>query len=221
MSYKESGNRQKIQQVIYDCIEKAIEILLLRFGKNCAPKGKHGRHPHDVMDHIRAATRLLHRNLHTSLIIDIFREGSTSSTTPLLLERWNIHFQHRKDETKDVRLSYISKHTGILIRTLYCYVRLLSSYNLSERCQDCKITFLIYSHDDTSAEKAKFVSNYSSYGFPKIRTPYGGLSLNLKYLPSATIKVCIAPELATDINFFRTLLIQSSTPCPLTPRMIW
>jgi hypothetical protein len=66
---------------------------------------------------------------HEPLQIDILAESDTSEV-PILLERWLINYQQRKEGGRDTRITTTPKKMGIFLRSLYSYARLLPAFQV-------------------------------------------------------------------------------------------
>jgi len=118
----------------------------------------------------------------------------------LLVERWTFLFDSRERDPrqKEGRISAVNRHIGILMRTLYCFVRLLPSFQLSTHSSHCPLSFHVYPVDGDQAE-ASFPSKPLHYHFPPIPTQYGYFSLNLRYLDSQGIKAVFSRSRSENI----------------------
>jgi hypothetical protein len=184
-----NSTKNKINQIVHDGIIKSLEIMVSCHDKNCSPRVQHGESFPNNLAYIKKRTRDLDRNIHIPFTLDVYLDvDNNNGISSLLIERWKIHYEVKKRETKEERASSVNKHIGIMMRTLYCYVRLLPSFQLSTKSKDCPISFKIYVSDLSIDEKDRFVANTSSYHLPVIPTPYGNLSMRLRYIEANDIK---------------------------------
>jgi hypothetical protein len=184
-----SSTKNKILQIVYDGIIKSLEIVVSCHDKNCSPRVKPGEEVPNNLSYIKKRTRDLERNIHIPFTLDVYLDvDNNNGVSSLLIERWKIHYEVKKRETKEERASSVNKHIGIMMRTLYCYVRLLPSFQLSTKSKDCPISFRIHVSDLTVDEKDRFLAKTSSYSLPVIPTPSGNLSIRLRYIEANDIK---------------------------------
>lgn len=170
---------------------KSLEIIVSCHDKNCTPRVKPGDKIPNNLVYIKHRTRDLERNIHIPFTLDVYLDvDNNNGISSLLIERWKLHYEVKQHESKEERASTVNKHIGIMIRTLYCYVRLLPSFQLSTKSRDCPISFRLYvsdlSVDGTGTDQ--FVTRTSSYNLPLIPTRCGNLSIRLKYIDANDIK---------------------------------
>mmetsp|Transcript_14505 Transcript_14505/g.24071 ORF Transcript_14505/g.24071 Transcript_14505/m.24071 type:complete len:742 (+) Transcript_14505:277-2502(+) len=184
-----SSAKNKILQIVHDGIIKSLEIMVSCHDKNCSPRVQPGENYTNNLAYIKKHTRDLERNIHIPFTLDVYLDvDNNNGISSLLIERWKIHYEVKKRETKEERASSVNKHIGIMMRTLYCYVRLLPSFQLSTKSKDCPISFKIHVSDLTIDENDRFVAKTSSYRLPVIPTPSGNLSIRLRYIEANDIK---------------------------------
>ena len=188
----QSSFKQKTKQIIYDGIQKSFEIIVSCHDKNCLPRIEQisARRQDSInIDYIRARTKdELKRNLHSPFALDLYLDvDNNRGVKSVLLERWYIHYDLKKKDMKEGRISSVNKHVGILMRTIYCFVRLLPAFQLSTQSTQCPLTFRIYNAEAESRDK--FLAETVSYNFPDIPTQFGHLSIRMRYMDSASIKV--------------------------------
>ena len=181
--------KNKINQIVYDGIIKSLEIIISCHDKNCSPRVQPGEKFPNNLAYIKKRSRDLERNIHIPFTLDVYLDvDNNNGISSLLIERWKIHYEVKKRESKEERASTVNKHIGIMMRTLYCYVRLLPSFQLSTKSKDCPISFKIHVSDLSTDEHDRFVANTSTYQLPVIPTPTGNLSMRLRYIDANDIK---------------------------------
>lgn len=189
----QSSFKQKTKQIIFDGIQKSFEIIISCHDKNCAPRVEQssGRHNDSLnFDYIKSRTKDLKHNLHIAFMLDLYLDvDNNRGVRSVLLERWYIQYDSKKKDMKEGRISSVNKHVGILMRTLYCFVRLLPAYQLSTQSKQCPLSFRVY-NAETGDRRDKFLADTVSYSFPDIPTQFGHLTLKLRYMDSPRIKVC-------------------------------
>lgn len=199
----QSSFKQKTKQIIYDGIQKSFEIVVSCHDKNCVPRveAPSGRHSDSTnFDYIKYKTKELKQNLHTPYVLDLFLDvDNNKGVKSLLLERWNIHYDTKRRDTKEGRISSVNKHIGIMMRTLYCFVRLLPAFQLSTQSRQCPISFRIYNAESGFENRDRFETSVMSYAFPPIPTPFGNLTLTLRYLDSESIKAIYSEDVPAQL----------------------
>jgi hypothetical protein len=191
MSTKESPltAKQKTNQIIFDCLLKSIEIVLMSHGNNCIPSGFIAApdNPVDNVEFVRVTTKQLKRNIHTGYVLDLLMDIEVNGKLrKVLVERWKIRYEDKNNNEKN---SNLNKHVGILMRTLYCFVRLLPSYQISIT-RKCNFSFKLYdpqTHVDRCDEFP--VKDTVSYVFPPVPTTFGYFTMRVRYVDSAALRV--------------------------------
>ena len=176
-----------INQIIYEGIVKAFEIIVSCHDKNCSPRVRQGEKFPDNLAYINHRIRDLQRNVHIPFTMDVYLDvDNKNGISSLLIERWTLHYEVSRPETKEMASS-VKKRVGIMMRTLYCYVRLLPSFQLSTKSKECPISFRIHVRDLSTDDMERFVTKTTSYQLPRISTPSGNLSIRLKYIDANVI----------------------------------
>jgi hypothetical protein len=155
------------------------------------------------------------------IVLDVLLSSSSSSASPVLLERWSLH--HDVDDlfasaplsasssSRRVDPSLMFKRMLLLCRSLYSYVRLLPAASLAKQAHtyvehDYSPPFTLhYSlHTSSHASAAAFISSPASYSFTPIITPRGSFNLHVLYLSDLSffsfppVKRAMASELMED-----------------------
>ena len=155
------------------------------------------------------------------IVLDVLLSSSSSSASPVLLERWSLH--HDVDDlfasaplsasssSRRVDPSLMFKRMLLLCRSLYSYVRLLPAASLAKQAHtyvehDYSPPFTLhYSlHTSSHASAAAFIAAPASYSFSPIITPRGSFNLHVLYLPDLSffsfppVKRAMASELMED-----------------------
>lgn len=186
MANKESPMtiKQKANQAIVDCIQKSIDIIL-ESHTDCVLFGHTGNG--NNLEYVRLVTKQLTRNIHTGYFLDILMDIEfQGKIRKILVARWKIRYEEKVNNGK---LSYLNKHVGILLRTLYCFVRLLPAYQLSVT-RRCQFSFKLYDPDTNVDRIDDFPSKDTmSYIFPHIPTQYGTFTIRTRYVDTNVLKV--------------------------------
>jgi hypothetical protein len=187
MVESQSSLKQKTKQMIYDGITKSLEIVVACHASNCTPRSRSKQFSNNF-DYIKTCTKELSVNLYLPYRLDVYLDvDNKNGLNSVLIESWLFHYDNRKRDTKEGRISAVNKHVGILMRTLYCFVRLLPAFQLSTQSSNCPLSFQVYPVEHPAENL--FPMKPLNYHFPPIPTQFGYFSLSLKYLDSQSIKV--------------------------------
>jgi Autophagy-related protein 13 len=200
---------QKIDSLVFDCFQKSSDIILQ--GRRCTLEPEivlSGLQPgiqtfKDNSDYCCQVLRDWRVNLNSPLVLDVSLLDLDSKEFHLM-ERWKIIYK-RKDDTKDGRLSSVSRRIITLMRTLYCFVRLLPGFQLLNMCPKTPlVTFRLYNPEHPSSRN--FVSESSYYDFPRIQTFRGTLYLGVRYMAANVLQVTRKGASHAEVNTSRILI---------------
>jgi hypothetical protein len=191
MSESTATLTQKIDSLVFDCFQKSCDIILQ--GRQCylEPENNSSSSSPDAnyknnSDYCSQVLRDWRVNLNAPLVLDVSLLDPTSKEY-VLMERWKIIYKS-KDDNKDGRLSSVSRRLVTLMRTLYCYVRLLPGMQLLNMCtMTQQLSFRLYNPEQASSKN--FVYEPSTYDFPRIQTFRGTLYLGVRYMTVNTLQV--------------------------------
>ena len=194
---------QKIDGLVFDSFQKSCEIIL---------QGRQGFLESDIpntdSDILQTISYLLSNwrdDVTHPLNIDILISDpkSLSNNRNYLMERWQFVYK-RKDDNKDGRLSSSSRRIVTLLRSLYCFVRLLPGFQLlSMTATTPCLTFRIYNPElPNQYGSVKFGTESSIYDFPKISTFRGVLHIGIQYMNSNILQVNNDIILNIDTAFY-------------------
>jgi len=112
----------------------------------------------------------------------------------ILMERWKFHYQ-RNTEMKDTKqLGIISRRVLTLLRTLYCFVRMMPGFNLINiSAKPPTLSFQLY--EQKSTYPTSFVNEISRYSFTPVSTSKGTLTVSVRFITSLAVK-----DILTNIN---------------------
>ena len=178
----------KIDSLVFDCFQKSSDIILQ--GRRCTLEPE--RSPSqplsykDNSDYCYQVLKDWKLNLSSPVVLDLsLLDPETKGFH--LMERWKIIYK-RKDDTKDGRLSAVSRRIVTLMRTLYCFVRLLPGFQLLNMCPTVPVlSFRLYNPEQPSSRN--FISESSYYDFPRIQTFRGTLYLGVRYMAPNILQV--------------------------------
>ena len=183
----------KIEALIFDSFQKSIDIILQRRKGILEPS--HGTSSQDLRalrdntQHSAQALRPWKNDLSAPLVVDICILDPESKRF-FLIERWKILYR-RKDENKDARINTLNRKISTLMRTLYCFIRLLPGFQLLQLSFSTPIlNFRIYNPDEPQPVAVKsFHFDTATYEFPRIQTFRGTLCLGVRHVGPAIIQV--------------------------------
>ena len=186
------------QKVIY-CVQKLVEIIV--YSRNCfpapflsskEPSSKESNMKHSIQYTKEHIFRNWKHDVYSSLNLTIYLK--VNSNDLVLLESWTFRCLRGGNDQISGR-SNLSRRIGILIRSLYCYVRLLPAFNLSYMNPDS----LVFKFDpQTSSETLIPLSN--DFVFPRlISPPIGFLIAKVSYLDIKKIKVFFQTNIRKNI----------------------
>ncbi|KAJ1403232.1 hypothetical protein B484DRAFT_437437, partial [Ochromonadaceae sp. CCMP2298] len=116
----------------------------------------------DIADYCRQFLAQWRRDLSRPLMLDVYIFDPKVSKH-ILLERWR--FEYLQRELRDARqLAYIHRRILTLVRSLYCFVRLLPGFhltNLSPRLP----TLSVQLYERKASYPTSFASDVSAYAF--------------------------------------------------------
>lgn len=181
----------KIDSLVFDCFQKSSDIILQ--GRRCSVEPEFSSSsqvvPSDFKDNSEYCYQMLRDwklNLNSPVVIDVSLLNPETKEF-YLMERWKIIYK-RKDDTKDGRLSSVSRRIVTLMRTLYCFVRLLPGFQLLNMCPTMSIlSFRLYNPEQPPSRN--FVCESSYYDFPRIQTFRGTLYLGVRYMAANVLQV--------------------------------
>lgn len=181
----------KIDSLVFDCFQKSSDIILQ--GRRCSLEPESSSSSQvmssDWKDNSEYCFQVLRDwkvNLNSPVVLDVSLLDPVTKEY-YLMERWKIIYK-RKDDTKDGRLSSVSRRIVTLMRTLYCFVRLLPGFQLLNMCPTIPIlTFRLY--DPEQPPSRNFVCESSYYDFPRIQTFRGTLYLGVRYMAANILQV--------------------------------
>jgi Autophagy-related protein 13 len=177
---------QKIDGLLVDCYQKAIEIVIAHGARRCQlfPEESQQTINADYFSRVVSTWKV---HLTAPLIIDLSLYDETSKQS-FLIERWQFVYK-RRDDIKDGRFSAASKRIITFLRTLYCYVRLLPGFQLVGLTPlPSIVTFRVYSSEDSKSAR-EFVHESSFYEFPRIQTFRGTLFVGVRSATAAILQV--------------------------------
>jgi hypothetical protein len=172
----------------------------------------------DNSEYCTQALRAWKSNLTAPLVLDICILDPESKRY-LLIERWKILYK-RKDENKDSRLTSINRRIVTLMRTLYCFVRLLPGFQLLQLSTSTPIlNFRIYNADQAHQSTVKsFHFDTTTYEFPRTQTFRGAICFGVRYVNASSLQVRKSKPHHFYFYFILTCTLRLSlsyTSCPI------
>lgn len=180
-----SGPRAKCEQVVFEAIAKAAEIIVharcpLVSSPQKASSSRFNLHIPEI-ELVRSSLQRWRRSLHVPLRLDVYYQHDDRRE---LLERWCIEFtpspQHFGAECASpdpiVQLRHVCKKIVIWLRSLYSIARLLPAHQLYA---SQKLTYDIH-----VLEEWQDLPQFKHDTLPPVPTPYGPLQWKVWYAPS-------------------------------------
>jgi Autophagy-related protein 13 len=198
----ENGPRAKCDQVIFESIAKACEIIV-------GSRNQHGktlnfpsstpataRFNLNIPEHkeIRTILQRWRRALHVPLRIDVYHQHNSQDRE--LLERWCLEYlpstlqnfvQKEPNVSQDpiVQLRHVCKRIVIWLRTLYCSTRLLPC----TMCRNINIGFSIYVSEGPDDILELLNQDFLVQEQPTaVTTPYGELGWKVVYAHRSVVE---------------------------------
>lgn len=109
---------------------------------------------------------------------------------PIVLEKWNFccDLQGVDSATTGRQLNALSKRIGLLLRTVYCFARLLPSFYI-KLSSNAQLTYKISNASDFQTPPSTFIEPSLQHNFPSIATSIGRITLFLEYLNPNAVQV--------------------------------
>ena len=212
-----NGPRQKTDQVIYEAIAKACEIVVSSRGNSLnsgttatnTPSSSRFNLQVPEIPGVRNILQNYRLALHVPIRLDVYYQHDGGRRE--LLERWCLEYQPAPTErflqaegivTQDhiVQLRHVCKRIVLWLRTLYCWSRLLPAQafssstlgnNNNSGSSKPPIGFSIYVNSENDDDVSELTKNqgfrWQNQPSPVV-TPYGELGWKVFYSPSSCIK---------------------------------
>jgi hypothetical protein len=222
----DNGPRAKCDQVVFEAIAKAAEIIVASRGgapdPNSQSSTSSGRFNLQVPEipGVRSILQRSRRALHVPLRLDVYYQHDDQGHRRELLERWCLEYVPCRLETflereggstgltQDpiAQLRHVCKRIVIWLRTLYCWSRLLPAQGFrttnggTGNQQHNPIGFSVYVVSDGSDDVSDLVNNqgFSSQQQPSsVVTPYGELGWRAIYVDKSVVDRLLPPSSAS------------------------
>ncbi|CAJ1954758.1 unnamed protein product [Cylindrotheca closterium] len=230
-----NGPRAKCDQVVFEAIAKAAEIVV---GSRCwienVPGSNSSSRFNLLVPEVQGVRSILHRwkrSLHVPLRLDVFYQHDDGRRE--LLERWCLEyapkttysFQHNVAAADPiVQLRQVCKSIVVWLRTLYGWSRMLPAQALRQRQTlgtDNHVGFSIYVVSEGNDDVTGLISNqgFLSQGQPhSVLTPYGELGWKVFYAPDSMVQQLV-PEVPKYSIAIPTAIRTASQPIPMKQQM--
>jgi hypothetical protein len=199
-----NGPRSKCDQVIYEAIAKACEIVVSSRVTHASDAGSSRFNLHiPEISQVRSILQAWRLTLHVPIRLDVYyqHEGDRRE----LLERWCLEYKPTSTEhfiqtegvvTQDpiVQLRHVCKRIVLWLRTLYCWTRLLPAQALNKKGVKSPIGFSIYVNSERKDDITDLTQNQ---GFrwqrqpSSVVSPYGELEWKVIYSSSVSRLVAL------------------------------
>lgn len=199
-----SGPRSKCDQVIYEAIAKACEIVVSSRVSHTSDAGSSRFNLHiPEISQVRSILQAWRLTLHVPIRLDVYyqHEGDRRE----LLERWCLEYKPASTEhfiqtegvvTQDpiVQLRHVCKRIVLWLRTLYCWTKLLPAQTLNSTRVKSPIGFSIYVNSERKDDVTDLTQN-QGFRWQKqpssVVSPYGELEWKVIYSSSVSRLVSI------------------------------
>lgn len=143
----------------------------------------------DNADYCRQSLQLWRRELTKPLIMDIYIFDPKYNKHKLL-ERWKIQYQRNIDLKDSRQLSFINRRILTLIRSLYCFVRLLPGFYLTNVSSKPPIlSFQLYELKTSYPSSFSSSTEISNYKFTPVSTSKGLISVSVVFITAQSVTV--------------------------------
>ncbi|KAF0684526.1 Aste57867_23525 [Aphanomyces stellatus] len=184
-----STGQKKTDQVVLEFLYKTVEVVLLSRAYFQPTTPRRARFNLDIQEltHVRESLRPYRDNVGQPLFLDIFM-GST------LLERWHISYTSGMQSKSPVdvinQLREVCRRIGILLRTVYCLVRILPAFPVGTRLKTQQedlghvvagLQYAVGAVDADMRQQFDAAEPKQRYSFVPIETPFGMIQLSVLY----------------------------------------
>lgn len=200
-----NGPRSKCDQVIYEAIAKACEIVVSSRGSHASDTGSSRFNLHiPEIGQVRSILQAWRLTLHVPIRLDVYyqHEGDRRE----LLERWCLEYKPGSTErfiqaegvvTQDpiVQLRHVCKRIVLWLRTLYCWTRLLPAQTLNNNGVKYPIGFSMYVNSERKDDVTDLTQNQGfrwQHQPSSVVSPYGELEWKVIY--SSTVSRLISAQ---------------------------
>jgi hypothetical protein len=174
-----------IDSLVVDFFITATEAILVDRKAHLQPITSSSHKYYDFTVYIRQALQAFRKDTTKPLIIDLYMFHPTKNTHHLI-EKWCLSYQIQSDGKDNRPLAIITRRVHTLLRSLYCFVRLLPGFNMLHiSSKRPLISFQIHTQKDVVAN---FHHEPSKYTFAPISTSKGLLSTTVSFLRSAAVE---------------------------------
>jgi hypothetical protein len=236
----DNGPRAKCDQVVFEAIAKAAEIIVASRGgapdQNSLSSNSSSRFNLQVPEipGVRSILQRSRRALHVPLRLDVYYQHDDQGERRELLERWCLEYVPCRLETfleregtltQDpiAQLRHVCKRIVIWLRTLYCWSRLLPaqafrSASSNSNSNHNPIGFSVYVVSDGSDDVSDLVRNqgFLSQQQPSsVVTPYGELGWRAIYVDKSVVERLLPSVHAFKSPLWAPRLTSTARPIPI------
>lgn len=178
---------------VLNCVQKLIEVVVLN--RDCFPISSYQKKEStSVEDYAKQYTRdhimrYWKHDLYSTFCLNIYLREPNGGTNVVLLEKWTFQCL-RGGGNEQVSRTSLSRRFGILIRSLYCYVRLLPIFH-SSKVGSASLMFKIENTRLKGSEVSEAESLLTNeFLFPRLPSPaLGFLTVKVAYVSSEQMKI--------------------------------
>jgi hypothetical protein len=224
-----SGPRAKCDQVIYEAMCKACEIVVCSRGNSTTAQQQQQHYPNtpasssrfnlniSEIPGVRSILQTYRHSLHVPIRLDVYyqHEGGRRE----LLERWCLEYQPAPSErflqaegivTQDpiVQLRHVCKRIVLWLRTLYCWTRLLPAQAFSNSSSSSSgkppIGFSIYVNSAGKDDDVLELTQNQGFRWQAqpspVVSPYGELKWKVVYSPAVSVERLLPARMTSTLS---------------------
>lgn len=176
-----------VDSLVFDFLLASTDAVLQERRAIINPIVKQPMTFRDSSDFCRQSLHSWKKDLNKPLILEIYIFDPRMNKH-YLMERWKFEYV-KSNEVKEARqLNVINRRILTLLRSLYCFVRLMPGFNLINISQKpATLSFQLF--EQTNAQPSSFSHEYSHYKFTPVSTSKGALHMSVRFITSQAVKV--------------------------------
>ena len=200
---RSSPTQGSTENLVFDFLTLACDAILQERRAITNPIAKSSELYADNADFCRRSLQAWRRDLTKPLVLDLYI-FNPQSNRHVLMERWKICYVRLREDKRDkTPFLIVQRRVLTLIRSLYCYVRLLPGFNLINLSRRVPtLSFQLYELNPQRGYMSQFDDHdemVSKYQFNQISTSKGYIALSVRSIGASAVKVshlCRAVDLA-------------------------
>lgn len=179
-----------VDALVFDFLLAATDAVLQERRAIINPIIKNPMTFRDSADFCRQCLQSWKKDLNKPLILEIYI-FDPKMNKHYLMERWKFEYV-KNTEVKEARqLTVINRRILTLLRSLYCFVRLMPGFNLINISQKpATLNFQLF--EQSNSQPSSFSHEFSHYKFTPVSTSKGVLQISVRFITSQVVKVLVA-----------------------------